>query len=104
MRRVRFHPDAARELEETISWYESRAPGLRAQFLQEVERGITVIQEHPQAWSPFLNETRRFHTHRFPYGLVYAEDEEAIHILAVMHLHRKPDYWQHRQPPADTDA
>ena len=31
---------------------------------------------------------------RFPYGLLYRLLEWEIVVLAVMHLHRKPDYWK----------
>lgn len=30
------------------------------------------------------------------YGILYTEEPEGIFILAVMHLHRNPDYWKHR--------
>ncbi len=34
---------------------------------------------------------------RFPYGILYSEEESGIYIIAVMHLHRFPDYWKHRK-------
>jgi hypothetical protein len=37
---------------------------------------------------------RRYRLNRFPYGLVYAVLDNEIVIVAIMHLHRKPDYWQ----------
>jgi toxin ParE2 len=36
----------------------------------------------------------RYRLRRFPYGLVYRLAESEIVVLAVMHLHRKPDYWK----------
>jgi len=33
---------------------------------------------------------------RFPYGIVYTTHGDDIFVVAVMHLHRKPDYWQTR--------
>ncbi|HAK44654.1 MAG TPA: hypothetical protein DCO79_01865 [Spirochaeta sp.] len=32
----------------------------------------------------------------FPYGIIYSYSTEEIIIIAVMHLHRKPDYWKSR--------
>jgi len=34
--------------------------------------------------------------HRFPYAIVYSVRADAIYIKAVMHLHRRPFYWQQR--------
>ncbi|MCX6842316.1 MAG: type II toxin-antitoxin system RelE/ParE family toxin, partial [candidate division WOR-3 bacterium] len=33
---------------------------------------------------------------RFPYGLVYGQEADAIVIVAVAHLHREPRYWMGR--------
>lgn len=40
---------------------------------------------HPDAEAEFLQ-----------YGVLYSERENQIYILAVMHLHREPTYWQDR--------
>jgi hypothetical protein len=41
-------------------------------------------------------DIRRALVHRFPYGVLYAEEENRIWIVAVMNLHRQPDYWRER--------
>lgn len=33
---------------------------------------------------------------RLPYGVLYAEADEEIFVVAVMHLSRDPKYWKHR--------
>jgi len=43
------------------------------------------------------DDVRRCLTHRFPYGVLYSIEPSTIYILAVMHLHRDPDYWKHRR-------
>ena len=35
---------------------------------------------------------------RFPYAIVYSVRADALYVKAVMHLHRRPRYWLHRQP------
>ena len=52
--------------------------------------------EHPKAWPVLEGEVRRCQTSRFPYGVLYSQEFEGVFILAVMHLHRDPDYWKHR--------
>ena len=40
---------------------------------------------------------RRKLLQQFPYGLVYHQPEpDWVEVVAVMHLHREPDYWRHR--------
>jgi hypothetical protein len=32
----------------------------------------------------------------FTEAIEYYEEKEGIYIMAVMHLHRNPEYWKHR--------
>jgi hypothetical protein len=49
------------------------------------------------AWALLEGEVRRVLVRRFPYGVLYSEDAEGILVVAVMHLHRDPEYWKDRQ-------
>jgi plasmid stabilization system protein ParE len=91
-----FHPEAEAEFIAAIDYYESRQAGLGSDFAIEVHSAIENILSFPQAWPALEDDIRRCLIHRFPYGVVYSQDEELIFILAVMHLHREPDYWKDR--------
>jgi cytochrome P450 len=43
------------------------------------------------------DDVRRYLIRRFPYGIYYTFEEDVVVIWAVKHLHRDPDYWQHRR-------
>ncbi|HRU71636.1 MAG TPA: type II toxin-antitoxin system RelE/ParE family toxin, partial [Kiritimatiellia bacterium] len=43
------------------------------------------------------HEIHRCLVHRFPYGVLYSIESDGIFVLAVMNLHRDPDYWKRRQ-------
>jgi len=47
-------------------------------------------------WPGLEDDIRRCLTNRFPYGVLYSIEANEIFILAVMHMHRDPDYWKHR--------
>ena len=53
---------------------------------------------HPEAETELQNainyyeDIRRSLVARFPYGILYSEVNNKIYILAVMNLHRQPDY------------
>ncbi|MCW8125126.1 type II toxin-antitoxin system RelE/ParE family toxin [Microbulbifer halophilus] len=93
---IRFLKPAQRELDEAVDYYNSEVPGVGDQFLLEVLKTLDRICDYPDAWHPFSDDTRRCRTRRFPYALIYQARDDEILIIAVMHLHRKPDYWRQR--------
>ena len=91
-----FHPEADTEFFEAINYYEECEVGLGYDFSIEVYSAIQNILDYPKAWPILEDDIRRCLTNRFPYGILYSIEENEVFILAVMHLHRSPDYWKHR--------
>lgn len=92
----RFHPSARRELTEAVAYYDRISRRLGDDFVDEVENAINRILSFPEAWPTLSAETRRCRMKRFPYGLVYQIRGDEVVIVAVMHLHRKPNCWEDR--------
>lgn len=88
--------DAEIELDQAIHWYRAQALGLGDAFLIEVLATADRIARFPEAWQPLGESVRRCRLSRFPYGLIYTIDNGDILVLAVAHLHRRPDYWRDR--------
>jgi hypothetical protein len=57
--RLDFHESAELELNEAADFYDIRSPGLGSDFLDEVERGLGHIAEHPEAAALALGNVRR---------------------------------------------
>lgn len=91
-----FHPEAEVEFNEAIEWYEARESGLGLDFAAQVYAAIQRALAFPLAWQEMGDDIRRALVHRFPYGVLYVPEQNQIAIIAVMHLHRQPDYWQNR--------
>jgi hypothetical protein len=66
---------------------------LGVQFLTEFDAAIRRIFAYPKSYALLENEVRRCLIKRFPYGILYGIDADTILIIAVAHLHRKPNYW-----------
>jgi len=92
----RLLPDAQAELDDAYQWYEVQTAGLGKRFLGEVVHAFGLIQQFPNAWHPLSQNTRRCRLKRFPYGVIYAQIDDAIVVLAIAHLHREPNYWSAR--------
>ena len=91
-----FHPEAEVEFTEAIEYYEEKESGLGYDFAVEVYSTIERTMAFPKAWPVIEEDIRRSLIRRFPYGILYSEEKEGIYIMAVMHLHKNPEYWKHR--------
>lgn len=95
--RFRYHPEAEEELLHSIRYYESKAEGLGAEFLDEVEKTLALIQSFPDLGTLLTEADRRMLVERFPYGIIYTKYENHVMIYAIMHLNRRPSYWRNRK-------
>ncbi len=98
--RVRYDEDAREELRSAVRWYEEERAGLGARFHASVMATERLIAGAPSFHSitDRVGDSliRRALIPEFPYGLLYTEHDGGLWILAVMHLHRRPGYWQKR--------
>ncbi len=97
----RYHPEARRELDEAVDWYEDAASGLGGDFFDEVEAAVRDACDHSTRWPlfPRVDPTlavRRKVLRRFPYSVVWLVEPTEIVIVAVAHARRRPGYWQDR--------
>jgi plasmid stabilization system protein ParE len=90
---LRFLSSARQELDDAFVWYERQSPGLGYEFLDEFDRTIHRIRAYPDSCAEMSPGIRRAVVARFPYGLIYGQDGDAIVVVAVAHLHRQPRYW-----------
>jgi hypothetical protein len=90
---IQFLKPAQEELDEAISYYNYQRQGLGNEFLVEVLKTIDLIQQHPLAWRQVSTRLRRCLMKRFPYSVIYSCQGDKLLLVAIAHLHRKPNYW-----------
>jgi len=91
-----FHREADAEYAAAAEYYAGISPELGGRFYDEIERLIAEACAHPRLYRPLRGEIRRHFTSAFPYGILFEDRPDHVRILAVMNLHRDPDYWLHR--------
>jgi plasmid stabilization system protein ParE len=95
---LRVHPEARVELREAAAHYEAQRTGLGREFVLEVRAAYERIRQLPEASQSVSTHCRRRLVNRFPYGIIYQLlDGHEIVVVAIMHLHREPGYWAHRE-------
>ena len=98
--RVEFAPEVQQDVAEAAEWYESRQPGLGAQFTKELIKVWDSLVANP-----FLNsrhhptrDIRWRYPDHFPYRVIYEIDEaeQTVRVAAVLHGARHDVHWKKR--------
>ncbi len=92
--KVSFTDIASQEYLDVVKFYNLKRDGLGYEFVIEVDNCIRNILSYPLAWQKVSKRVRRILVRRFQYGIIYSYSDDAILILSVMNLHRKPDSWK----------
>jgi|ERR1700728_1208641 len=94
--RLSYHQGAATDVKSAVAWYRGRSPKAAADFVEELDRAVHTIGEAPERWPIGKNNTRRFLLWRFPFSIIYSQQDSRIIIWAVAHSSRRPEYWARR--------
>jgi plasmid stabilization system protein ParE len=93
---VYVRPEARDDIEQASTWYERQRPGLGDNFLEQVLDALDRIAENPETYPVVHRQTRRAVLRRFPFGVFYRVEVDAIVVIAIMHGSRDPRAWQRR--------
>lgn len=93
-----IHPEAEAELGDAAVYYATHASQMIAlAFLAEFERVRDLLVENQGLGAHGDEDLRVYHFDRFPYTVVYEEDEvNGPQIFAIAHQRREPGYWRDR--------
>ena len=92
------HAAAQRELHQALDWYHERASiRVARQLLRRYERAGQLLKRHPTIGTPAPTDARKMPLPQFPYTLVYRVEGAAIHVIALTHQSREPEYWVGRR-------
>ena len=89
------------ELREAAEWFSDRSPELGDALLDEVDRMILHLRQHPDLGTPVQLRRRtpglrRVALRRFRYVLFYRVQEGLLQVVAVAHSSRRPGDWVQR--------
>ncbi len=80
----------------SAKYYEAEQAGLGKRFLEAIRTSTQKVRLFPSIYQRLDGEVRRCCVERFPFGVVFREDDDEIQIIAVVHFRRDPDYWKKR--------
>lgn len=101
---AKLHPEMRTELRLAIETSRKDFGAAAALRLYEaIDAGVDRIVLHPDSFpiaedSPQGAQARELILTRFPFRIVYVNENQKPHLLALAHLNRRPGYWKYRIP------
>lgn len=96
--RLRFRPQARRELLDAKAWYEERATGLGLEFSLAVDAAVQNVAQRPLPFPLVEESVRRALVKRFPYTVFYTYSADEVLVVGVFHHRREPLSWRLPKP------
>jgi plasmid stabilization system protein ParE len=98
---IRVDAEAEDEISHAIDRYEQEREGLGAEFWDELRTAMRTLEAPGPECGPVVGlppelGVRRKLLVRFPYAIVFVEDDTFVRVISVMHGHRRPAYWNRR--------
>jgi plasmid stabilization system protein ParE len=95
-KKIRFSSESFAEAEAAQQWYAERSLPAGKAFLEELTHAVERVSDAPEQWPRYIEGTRRYVFHRFPFSIIYREIGNDLVIVAVAHGKRRPGYWKIR--------
>lgn len=97
----RLLPEAERELDDALAWYEEKRAGLGGKFLTDFTTTLQRARRMPHTGtlvqvSARALVLRRFFLRSFPYKIIAAVCDDMLIVIAVSGQRQHPDYWKPR--------
>jgi len=89
-------PPSDAELQDAIDFYNGQMDGLGERFYQNFLETIRHIEARPELWRKIGKNTHRINISRFPYLILYVQQQEEILVTCIAHQHRDPPYYMNR--------
>ena len=95
---LRILPAAVAEVDSAIRFLNEQSPGLGIRFLGDVAETFGAIVAEPLRFAkletlPPDEPYRRALLKTFPYAVIFEVLVYDIHVVAVVHASREPNYW-----------
>lgn len=98
IRNVIFRPAAVEDVMLAADWYESHAPGLGEDLIDEILAAIHRAQQNPELFRVVHRDgdVRRILANRFPYRIFFSVVGETFYVHAILHGARHDRRWTER--------
>jgi toxin ParE1/3/4 len=86
------HPAVATDIAKAVRWYRDIDPALGSAFKLELTFALERIEKDPTRFHFDRSGWRRLNLKRFPYHILFTEEQHVIRVMAVRHHQQNPSF------------
>ena len=88
--RLVFHPGVEADIQDIVAFYAERDPALPSAFRARLKDQVDGVRMFPRGGAVLFEDYRRVLLKQFPFMVVYSAADDAIYVLAIVHVRRDP--------------
>ena len=96
IRKIKFHPEARKEIQHETRFYRQAGQRTGNRFIEATKKASEQLQDNPAMWPSMTERLRGNILSQFPFTIIYAFNEDTIFIVAFAHHRKEPGYWRDR--------
>lgn len=89
--KILFHKEAEADFYSAFNYYSEIYPELGEKFINSINTTLEQVQLLPTAYPQVFRGIRKAVVAKFPYVILYKENNETIIVFAIFHTGRKID-------------
>jgi plasmid stabilization system protein ParE len=70
MRKIKFHPEARKEIQHETTFYRKAGQTTGNRFIKETKKASEQIQKNPEMWTSQSDRLRGIIINRFPFTMI----------------------------------
>jgi plasmid stabilization system protein ParE len=88
--KIKLHPEAVEDLENSIEYYENIDINLKNKFLKDLDITFERLKKHHHIYPFETKYSQKVLMNTFPYIILFTVIKKDINILAIFHTKRDP--------------
>lgn len=97
MLKLELSPAAEIDFDDAVDWYNAHDEDVTEYFIEAVNSTLAFIKSSPSAFPLiYASSVRKALVKKFPFVILFAEEEDRIYVYSVFHTRRNPIVWQGR--------
>jgi plasmid stabilization system protein ParE len=82
------------DIAEAIFFFNNIQEGVGYRFKEDLKKEIAFLRKHPEIIQKRHHDLRISFLKKFPFGIHFLLDENAVRVIAIFHTSRDPKRWK----------